>query len=314
MFRPSKPCSYLLLVVCFRYVVQLVESTHLLAKVLLYALSDQLLIAVELISHVIKCTSMTVVSVDRNREYLPVVLYLQLQFVLDVRLHETKEKLPELVLTRMIEHEIVRIFVTVYPVDLVYTVHEVSHCQVRKILRKIVPDWKTFSAVYDFVKKPQKVFVLYLPADDTLQNLMVHRRIELLYVYLQTVQRLAMIFAYHLLDIPCTPFNTTLLDTGISVVSEHACPYRFKNVHDCMVYNPVRKIGKAVYYAFLRLVNREHIILRSPEGLVLQCFMELLYVSFTVTVVDTNPIGASFALAGLLVSQHEVFYRYHLFI
>lgn len=135
MFCPSKPCGHLSLVIGLGYVFQLVERAHLLAKIPLYALSDELLLAVELISYIIKCPAMTVVPVYCYRKYLPVVLNLQLQFILDVRLHETMEKLPELVLTRMIEHEVICIFVTVNSVNFIHTVHEICHCKVGKVLR-----------------------------------------------------------------------------------------------------------------------------------------------------------------------------------
>lgn len=135
MFCPSKPCGHLSLVIGLGYVFQLVERAHLLAKNPLYALSDELLLAVELISYIIKRTPMTVVPVFRNGEYLPVVLNFQLQLILDVKPYETMEELPELVLARMEEHEVIRVFFTVNPVNLIHTVHEICHREVGEVLR-----------------------------------------------------------------------------------------------------------------------------------------------------------------------------------
>lgn len=134
MFCPSEPCCNLLLVVSLRYVFQLVERAHLPAKILFYALTDKFLLSIEFIPHVTKCPSMTVVSVYGNRKYLPVALYLELQLILDIRINETMEQFPELVLARMEEYKIVRIFAAINPIDFINPVHEVCHGKVRKIL------------------------------------------------------------------------------------------------------------------------------------------------------------------------------------
>lgn len=44
----------------------------------------------------------------------------------------------------------------------IYTVHEVTQIQVRKVLTEIITYRKTFNAVYNFVQQPQEVFVFQL--------------------------------------------------------------------------------------------------------------------------------------------------------
>lgn len=66
---------------------------------------------------------------------------------------------------------------------------------------------------------------------------------------------------------------TTFLDTRISIVRECFDPYRFKNIHNCVMYYSVGIVRKTENKPFLWFKNREDIIRRGFERLCQQGFM-----------------------------------------
>lgn len=82
---PANPRCYCHFVVPIRdgrlFLVELADFT---AHGLLNALAHQLLIPVELVAHIVQCTTMLVVSVLSNREHLIIALDGQLQPVIQI--------------------------------------------------------------------------------------------------------------------------------------------------------------------------------------------------------------------------------------
>lgn len=88
MFRPSEPRanSLLVLLECGRWVLS-VEPCDRSAKVLLDALAHLLLLPIEHKAYEIKGASVPVVAALGYREDLPIVLYLESEFIFEVWLY-----------------------------------------------------------------------------------------------------------------------------------------------------------------------------------------------------------------------------------
>lgn len=128
---------------------------------------------------------MFVLFVLGEREYLPVVLYLEFHNVFEVGLDELEEGFPESLFAVAVKCQIVSVFVNVYLPLLIAFVHEWSEDEVRFVLRQIISNRERFPIAYlpfpyrmgcsvyavdDFIQKPQKVFVFYLPSHNFLED------------------------------------------------------------------------------------------------------------------------------------------------
>ena len=222
------------------------------AEILFYALSDEFLFPVKLVTDIIKPSPVPVVAVHGNREDLPIILNPQFKFLFEIGLDKLVKEPPQRFLAFAIKGEVVGVFLAVYLPHLIYLVHEVTEEQVGEVLRQVVSDRHTICAVYDFIKQPQQVFVLNLAAHDTLQYVVLYGRVVFLDVDFQAVHRLSLVLPYHLVNVPGAALYTPFLDAGISVVRECLYPYRFEYVHDGVMDDAVGIVRQTINYPLFR--------------------------------------------------------------
>ena len=109
------------------------------AEILFYALSDELLFPVKLVTDIIKPLPVPVVSVHGNREDLPIILNPQFKFLFEIGLDKLVKEPPQRFLAFAIKGEVVGVFLAVYLPNLIHFVHEIGKEQVGEVLRQVVP-------------------------------------------------------------------------------------------------------------------------------------------------------------------------------
>ena len=260
------------------------------AEILFYALPDELLFPVKLITDIIKPTTVPVIAVHGDRKDLPVVLDFQFKFLFEIGLDKLVKEPAQRFLAFAVKGEVVGVFLAVYFLHFIYLVHEVTEKQVSEVLRQVVSNRHTVCAVDDFIKQPQQVFVLYLASDDAFQHVVLYGRIVFLYVDFKAVHGLSPVFAYHLIDVPGTALYTPSLDAGVGVIRECLYPYRLQYVHNGVVDYAVGIVRKTINDTLFRFVYGKYFVRRCPECLCQQSLVESLYVGFPVTVVNPDTV------------------------
>ena len=124
--------------------------------------------------------------------------------------------------------------------------------------RDILP---TRVTVDDFPEEPQSVGAFDLPGNDPVKDFMIHRRIKLGDVHLETIPITPDIF--HRLPAAC--MEAAALDAGVGIGQEHPLPDRLDHPHQAMMDDPIGTKGQFEYLPFFGLIDRHGLIGRRPE-------------------------------------------------
>lgn len=175
-------------------------------------------------------------------------------------------------------------------------------------MAQVVADRQTSGAINDFVQKPEKAFILEFPAQQLLEDLVVDGRVELPDVHLKAEPG-AGVVPKRAADLPEGAVNAFAFDAGIGVSREHAHEKGLQDVHDGMMDDPVRVIGKPVNFPFFGFPDGENVVRGSAIGLIPQGGMQPDKVLLPVLVMLLYPPLAAFTLPGATVGQLQVLRR-----
>ena len=101
--------------------------------------------------------------------------------------------------------------------------------------------------------------------------------------------------------------DSPVLDARIGIRREHGNPYRFKNVHNCMMNDSIRVIRQTRNQAFFRFKDCELMVFGRFERLILQRFVQCKKIGFTVLVMYAHTIRTQLSLAGFFIRKVQVF-------
>lgn len=304
VFGPSQPAAYLLSVIRYpetRYPIQPGGHT---AEVSLDAFPDKRLVMPEHEADKIQSPAVPVGTVVSYRKDLFIPLQPQLQ-ILHVFPYLRKKPV-QFLLTRSKKHHVVSIAKVIpYLLHLLYPMIEVGQIQVGEILGEIVADRHSFGTVDDLVQEPERIPALNLLPDDGLEYVMVNGRVELAHVYLQAVPGPFPVL-HRLSDLAHGTVYSPLLDTAVRICGEYRYPYRFEDIHDGMMDDPVGIVRQLEDLPFFRVMYGEGPVFRVMKRTGTQHLMQDEDIPFPIAVMHTHAIGTCLPASGLLVRQIQV--------
>ena len=156
--------------------------------------------------------------------------------------------------------------VGLHPVAVLEPLIQLVEVQVSQPLARIVADrdiLPALVAVDDLPQELQRVMAFDLPGDDTHQDVVIHRDVELGYVHLQAVTISA--------DVPHRPaaagVQAPAFDAGVGIGQEKSLPDRLDDAHQAVVDDPVRAEGQLEDLPLFRLVDCHRPVGGRPIGL-----------------------------------------------
>ena len=227
VLRPSKPRSY----ASFEVLGAdgrdtFLEFGHLTTEVALDAFAHQSLVAIELIPNVVQPSTALVEAVVGHGEYLIVRLYLQLQFLFNVRSYVLRKSVVQAFFAIRQKDDVIGILCAIQVQHFIDLMHEIAQGKVGKELRQIVAYGQSIRTVDYLVNQPNQIIVLYLPSDKAFQHMVLQRWVKLADVNLQAIERSALIAFNQLINTSCAALNSAAFDAGIGVVRESFDPNR----------------------------------------------------------------------------------------